>query len=116
MWSRAGDELFFFGLDVSRETPVQGLLSVSIAADPELSVGSPTLVAAVRVPGVEPLDDVDYLDGVPLTGSNWGVGYDVEPGGDRFIMIRPVSEPTPNDELMIVFNWHRELLERVPIP
>ena len=115
VWSRAGDELFFFGLDVSRETPVQGLLSVSIAADPELSVGSPTLVAAVRVPGVELLDDVDYLDGV-LTGSNWGVGYDVEPGGDRFIMIRPVSESTPNDELMIVFNWHRELLERVPIP
>ena len=96
VWSRDGDELFLFGTDVSRARPIHGLPSVSIATDPDLRIGSPTLVAAVESPGVERLDDVDYVEGRLAPGNNLGVAYDVEPGGERFLMI--MSEPTPNDD------------------
>ena len=111
VWSRDGGELFFLGADVSGVPPAFGLLSVPIATEPVLSVGSPNLLV---VSGT--LDsDGGLIPVLPFAGgNNWGVGYDIEPGGERFIVIRPVSEPTSDDELMIVLNWFEELTARVP--
>ena len=113
VWSRDGDELFFFGGDLSGVTPAVGILSVSVVTEPELTVGSPSLVVVSHTLGA---------DGLPVSvlpmrgGNNLGAGYDIGPGGDRFIMIRPSGEPGPDEELIVVLNWFEELKARVPVP
>ncbi len=49
-----------------------------------------------------------------------GVPLDIAPDGERFLMRKP-GAATPTDDatepdLVVVFNWHPELLERAPIP
>ena len=53
-----------------------------------------------------------YLSGAPLRTRPW----DVAPDG-RFLMVRegPVGQAA-NPHIIVVQNWHEELLERVPIP
>ena len=39
--------------------------------------------------------------------------------GERFLMVKSAAateEATANGQIVIVENWHQELLERVPIP
>ena len=40
--------------------------------------------------------------------------YDLAPDG-RFLMIKGEPDPGPHRQITVVRNWHRELLERVPI-
>ena len=37
--------------------------------------------------------------------------YDVAPNGERFLMLKAERDA---EDLVVVINWHQELLERVP--
>ena len=42
--------------------------------------------------------------------------YDVEPDGQRFLMLkRPGPTEADPARINVVLNWHQELLERVPV-
>ncbi len=49
-----------------------------------------------------------------LFEASLGSGYDVATSGQRFLTIERVGEEL--SRIDVVLNWHRELLERVPIP
>lgn len=43
--------------------------------------------------------------------------YDIAPDGQRFLMIKEAAaSDAATVQLVVVLNWHQELLERVPIP
>ena len=58
-------------------------------------------------------DPFDVGDPILLFGDAVGA-FDVTPDGQRFLMRAP-SDGAPTDELLVVLNWHQELLERVPV-
>jgi hypothetical protein len=43
-------------------------------------------------------------------------GWDVAPGGQRFLMLKPVSEGPGLGDLHVIFNWFDELRRRAPLP
>ena len=48
-----------------------------------------------------------------------GRTWDISADGERFLMVKSAAateEATANGQIVIVENWHQELLERVPIP
>ena len=43
--------------------------------------------------------------------------FDISPDGQQFLMIKEEAEASSAEaEIVVVLNWHQELLERVPIP
>ena len=47
--------------------------------------------------------------------TNNDLNYDVSADGQRFLMIREREDAPPLATLIVVENWHQELLERVPV-
>ena len=97
LWSRDGRELFYMQpgsppqlISVSIETPDDGTLAVS---------------------GREAIMDWPYS----LVGE--GRSYDVSPNGERFLAVKRVTGDgdSARPEIIVVLNWHQELLERVPV-
>ncbi len=55
--------------------------------------------------------------GAVRVGGEFYQDYDVAPDGQRFVMFpRSEDDEARNDHVTLVFNWHQELLERVPVP
>ena len=42
-----------------------------------------------------------------------GVGYDVSPDGQRFLLLKPIEESSPRTQLNVVTNWFGELKRKV---
>ena len=81
VWSPQGDRLYF--------QKDENLWYVEVlSAEPELRCGRPQ----VLFPG-------PYRSSVEYTE------YDVHPEGDRFLMIKPVSENRKDNEIVVVLNW-----------
>ena len=97
-WGPDERELFYASNRALGGEPVT-IMAVSVEAEPSFTPGVPR----------------------PLFEGRYFVGYnDIDTDGERFIMIKPVSDvsdaPSDPPQLIVVENWHQELLERVPIP
>ena len=93
VFSRDGSELFFFD--------GQGLSAAPVSYEPTLRVGASqrlfeTTARFLRAPG--------------------GRAWDVDPSGERFLMIRAPSAAAGGTEprIDVVVNWFEELKSRVP--
>ncbi len=95
LWALDGRELFYLG------APGQ-VMAVPIQPGPAFAAGNP-----------EQLFEGPYLE--PSAQRT----YDVSPDGQRFLMIKSAEtaeSAAAGPTLVVVQNWHQELLERVPIP
>ena len=90
VWSPDGRELYY--------RHGEELLAVPVQTASGFSVGSSRTILNTPAP--------------PTTGSN--PAYDVFPGGDRFLILRP-PPGAGIDRLRVVLNWTEELTEFVPI-
>jgi serine/threonine-protein kinase len=100
LWSRDGRELFY----VERGSPAR-LMAVRV--EPDRRDGPFTFGERLPV--------VDFPGYIAAEGRT----YDVSPDGRRFLVVKdPVTAAgdVARPEIEVVLNWHRELLERVPIP
>ena len=64
---------------------------------------------APRIGRADVLLEANYLIG----------GYDISPDGQRFLVIKEdasSASTSEGPEIIVVQNWHQELLERVPVP
>jgi hypothetical protein len=43
-------------------------------------------------------------------------GYDVDSGGDRFLMLKPVPRDARPPDLHVILNWFEELRRLAPLP
>ena len=89
-WRHDGGELFYRNL--------QGMLmSVSVSGASVLSTATP-----------EPMFDL---------GTYAPLSFDVASDGERFLLMRSgeAGASAPTTQLVAIQNWHRELLERVPV-
>ena len=97
LWAPDGRELFY-AEDEGR------LLAVPVQTEPTFSRGTPMVVI-----------EGDYL----LTRLR-GRRYDIDPSGQRFLMLKPVGAPSSDSpsvpSLTFVLDWFEELKERVPLP
>ena len=92
VWSPDGSELFYRTLDGDR------MMVVPVDTEPMLTLGTATVV----------FEETYFQRGSRR--------YDLAPDG-RFLMIKEsggATEALP--QIVVVQNWHQELLERVPIP
>jgi hypothetical protein len=92
VFSRDGSELFFFD--------GQGLSAAPVTYEPTLRVGAPQRLfeTTARFPSVP-------------GGRSW----DVDPSGERFLMIRaPEAAGQQTARIDVVVNWFEELESRVP--
>ncbi len=107
VWARDGQSLFY--------QTVQGVMVLPITTEPELKMGSATLLFNQRNAG-GPLDG--QLASVPYarTAGNWGPMYDVAPQGDRLLMVYQEEDPGAVTEVQVVLNWFEELKRLMPIP
>ncbi len=105
IWARDGQSLFY--------QTVQGVMVLPITTEPELKMGSATLLFNQRNAG-GPLDG--QLASVPYarTAGNWGPMYDVAPQGDRLLMVYQEEDPGTATEVQVVQNWFEELKRLVP--
>ena len=91
-WSSDGRELYFAALD-------GGLMSVSVSGGATLSIGTPSRV----------VDKILY-NGLGLFERP--AAFDVAPDGKRFLMLKPVNDPSRSSEaatVIVVRNWIEEL-------
>jgi Tol biopolymer transport system component len=88
-WSQDGRDLYYRN--------GSQLMSVAVATAPTFQAGKP-----------EPL-----FGGIFDLRTNSGITYDVDPKGNRFLMMRPADESTA-PSVMIVLNWFDELRRLVP--
>ena len=99
LWAPDGRELFYE--DDGR------LFAVPVQTDPTFSRGTATVVL-----------DGDYR--LLALRRTRGRGYDIDPSGERFLVVKPTAAPGGDSRslpsLTFVLNWSQELLERVPIP
>ena len=105
MWAPDGETLFYVTPD--------GIEFVSVATEPELSVGSPTVL--FERGAIQPVTAGGGMS-VPfgIASPNRGTSFDVEPDS-RLLMVRQDSDPGEATTLNVVLNWFQELTERVPI-
>jgi eukaryotic-like serine/threonine-protein kinase len=90
-WAKNGRELFY--------RRANSMMSVEIRTDPAFSSGTPR-----------------ELFGGPYDLTNTSTpNYDVSADGQRFLMIRRVSQKTPPLQLNFVLNWFEELKQKIPI-
>jgi serine/threonine-protein kinase len=91
VWSASGSELFYRHGDQ--------VLAVDVATSPTFAYGKPRKLFEGRYALGDVKDDMR--------------AYDVAPDGQRFLMLRPESEPSTGD-LKVVVNWFEELSRLVP--
>ena len=94
VWARDGRELFYRSVDGTE------LLSASIRTEPELEIGTVSVV----------------LDGLRLPAPGWQStrgAYDVSPDGKRFLIVQEDEFPETM-ELVVILNWDEELKRLVP--
>jgi serine/threonine-protein kinase len=87
VWSASGSELFYRHGDQ--------VLAVDVVTDPTFAHGRPRKLFEGRYA----LGDV----------KNDTRAYDVAPDGQRFLMLRPETEPSTGADLKVVVNWYDEL-------
>jgi Tol biopolymer transport system component len=88
-WSHDGRELYYRNGNL--------FMSVAIQTSPSFQAGKPT----------------SLFGGSFDLRTNTGITYDVDPKGNRFLMLRPAEESTA-PSVMIVLNWFDELRRLVP--
>ena len=88
-WSHDGRELYYRNGNL--------FMSVTISTRPSFHASTPT----------------NLFGGIFDLRTNTGITYDVDPKGNRFLMIRPVEESTA-PSVMIVLNWFEELRRLAP--
>jgi serine/threonine-protein kinase len=88
-WSHDGRELYYRNGNL--------FMSVAISTRPSFQAGTPT----------------NLFGGIFDLRTNTGITYDVDPKGNRFLMIRPAEESTA-PSVMIVVNWFEELRRLAP--
>ena len=99
IWGRNG-ELFY------RDPVTHAMMAVAVSTEPALAVGVP-----------EQLFEGQAYVGQSESGSPSAV-YDVTEDGQRFLMAHDASTEgaaANPAQMIIVQNWHQELLERVPV-
>ncbi len=84
-WSPDARELYFRNNDL--------FMSVAIQARPAFQAATPK----------------NLFGGIYNLRSNTSVSYDVNPKGDRFLMIRPAGDITAQAQVRVVLNWFDEL-------
>ena len=96
LWSPDGDELFYGRLGDG------AMMVVPIDTEPAFTLGIPEVLFEGR-----------YFQGNRRP-------YDLAPNSQRFLMIKPGTETDETasfpPQIILVLNWHQELLERVPVP
>ena len=105
VWGRDSSSLFY--------QTYAGIMEVRVTTDPELKIGSPTvlfsrgsLVGAVS----GPVASVSYAVGAWY----WGPTFDVSRRGDRLLMVYEAEDPWRASEFHVVLNWFEELKRLVP--
>ncbi len=92
---RHGGELFYRRLDGA-------MMAVRIESAPSPTPGTPEVL----------------FEGPYAGGSSLRVNYDLSPGGERFLMIKPTSitteEISAQGQMVLVLNWFEELKRLVP--
>ena len=88
LWSPSGDELFYRSGDA--------VLAVPFNATSELPIGPPEELFTGRYTGSE----------------GGGLGYDIHPDGERFLMLQLPEAGLP--QINVVQNWFEELKRLVP--
>jgi serine/threonine-protein kinase len=96
VFSRDGSELFFVAEDA--------VMTVSVTYEPTLRVGAPRRL----------FESTAYM------WASLGRAWDVDPSGERFLMIRVPGTAAPGeqpsrDRIDVVLNWVEELERRVPV-
>ncbi len=67
-------------------------------------------------------DNAEFVPGTPeplFQGpyqNPYGMSYDIDPLGGRFLMLQSESGEPRRDRINIILNWFEELKERVPVP
>jgi len=87
-WGRTSRELFFMGTD-------RFLMSVELAPEDPLSAGVPKKLFLLDAGAV-------FIN----------LGYEVGPGGERFLLPRILGDNTPDTPITVVLNWWAELVKR----
>lgn len=97
-WHPNGRELFY--LSEPDKEHRRSLMSTSFSAQPRPALGIP-----------RPLFQATF----PPGGA--GIGYDVFPNGDSFLVLRPLPSPpsAPVTEINLVDHWFDELKAKVPV-
>ena len=88
-WSHDGRELYYRNGNL--------FMSVAISTKPSFQASTPT----------------NLFGGIFDLRTNTGITYDVDPKGNRFLMIRPAEESIA-PSVMIVLNWFEELRRLAP--
>ena len=98
LWAPDGRELFY------RSLGDDSLMVVPIDTEPTFNPGNP-----------EPLFESRHLG-----GGGADRHFDVDPDGQRFLMVSRGgtgdSSTSTGLQIVVVENWHQELLDRVPVP
>jgi hypothetical protein len=90
-WNPNGSEQFYRSDDK--------MMAVDITTEPNFKAGKPKVLFEGR------------YQPTPATGPN----YDVAPGGQRFLMVKPSEQETVAPmQINVVLNWFEELKRRVP--
>jgi eukaryotic-like serine/threonine-protein kinase len=97
-WHPNGRELFYMS-EPDKEHR-RWLMSTSFSAQPRPILGVP-----------RPLFQATFPPGMV------GIGYDVFPNGDSFLVLRPLPSPppAPATEINVVDHWFEELKAKVPV-
>jgi len=91
MWNPTGRELFYRSGDK--------MMAVDIATQSGFSAGSPHAL----------------FEGPYLLSRSPIAGYDVSADGQRFLMLKPVEQPSQSTtQINVVLNWFEELKQKVP--
>ncbi len=90
-WSPDARELYFRFNDL--------FMSVAVEARPAFQAGTPK----------------NLFSGIYNLRSASSVSYDVDPKGGRFLMIRPMGDPTARAQVRVVLNWFDELRRLAPM-
>ena len=85
-----------------------GIMEVPVATDPELRVGSPTLLFRRGSPATAISGGRSYVP-YALGAWYWGHTFDIAAGGDRLLMVYEVEDPWRASELRVIQGWSEEL-------
>ncbi len=83
-WSAAGDRLYY--------AQEEAIMEVDVATEPRLRLGSPRIALARKPLGWRLV-------------FGWPPGFDVEPGGERFIVAQSVGGSQELSGIIVLENW-----------
>jgi Tol biopolymer transport system component len=92
VWARNGRELFYRNGDK--------MMVVEVTTQPNFAPGSPKAL----------------FEGQFFTAGEGNTNYDVDPNGQRFVMIKDSAEPQEAGQINVIQNWTEELKRLVPTP